>query len=76
MHDRPGPAERLAAADRQIAKAKALIVRQEIMVARLAAVGGGDVTTGRKVLEEMRRALREMYRHRQLLLRKVEAGSR
>ena len=48
-------------------KAKALIVRQEILVARLAAVGG-DVARARQALEEMRQSLREMYRTRRLIL--------
>jgi len=70
------PADRLAAADRQIAKTKALIVRQEILVARLAALGGGDVTTGRQVLEEMRRSSRELLAQRRLLLQERASASR
>ena len=68
-----GPAERLAAVDRRIGKAKALIVRQEILVARLAATGA-DGTLAREALEEMRSTLAEMYRHRRLLLRKLLAA--
>jgi hypothetical protein len=64
-----GPTEGLAAVDWRIAKAKALIVRQEILVARLAAAGG-DVATGREVLKVMRSTLAEMYQHRQRLLQK------
>ena len=60
-HRRTGPTERLVAADRRIAKAKALIVRQEILVARLAAAGG-NVATGREVLE----ARHEWQRAREL----------
>jgi predicted ABC-type transport system involved in lysophospholipase L1 biosynthesis ATPase subunit len=75
-HRQTGPTESLAAVDQRIAKAKALIVRQEILVARLAA-GGGDLATGRALLEEMRSTLAEMYQHRQRLLRKTAAaGSR
>ena len=70
-HRQTGPTESLAAVDRRIAKAKALIVRQEILVARLAAAGG-DVTAGRALLEEMRSTLVEMYRHRRLVLGKIE----
>ena len=71
-----GPADRLATADRQIAKTKALIVHQEILVARLAALGGGDVTTGRQVLEEMRRSSRELLAQRRLLLQERASASR
>jgi len=71
-----GPAtERLAAAGRDIAKAKALIVRQEILVARLAAVGG-DVTRARQALEAMRRSLRELYLRRRLIVEEAETASR
>ena len=66
-----GPTEGLAAVDWRIAKAKALTVRQEILVARLAAAGG-DVATGRELLEAMRSTLAEIYRHRRLILGKIE----
>jgi|SRR5689334_21560775 len=69
-----GPTEGLAAGDWRIARAKALVVRQEILVARLAATGG-DVATGRAFLEEMRSTLAEMYRHRRLILGKGGGAS-
>ena len=71
-----GPAGRLATAEQQIAKTKALIVRQEILVARLAALGGGDVVTGRQVLEEMRLSLCELLAQRRVLLQERPPASR
>jgi hypothetical protein len=65
----------LAAVDRDIAKAKALIVRQEILVARLAAIGG-DVARARQALEAMRQSLRELHRHRRLIVEETATASR
>jgi hypothetical protein len=69
------PAERLAAVEHRITRAKARIVRQEVLVARLAAAGG-EVSTGRALLEELRSTLAEMYARRRRILRRIEAGSR
>jgi hypothetical protein len=74
-HRRPGPVERLAAAERRIEKAKALVVRQEILAARLAATGG-DVTAGRALLEEMRSTLAEMYERRRRILAETATAPR
>ena len=70
-----GPAERLAAVEHRITRAKARIVRQEVLVARLAATGA-DGVLAREALEAMRLLLREMYGRRRRLLEKEDVSLR
>jgi hypothetical protein len=70
VSSRPEPATRLAAIERDIAKAKALITQQEVVTARLVA-GGRDADPSRTLLETLREELVELYRTRRQLLQEI-----
>ena len=75
MDSRPELAARLEDAERGITEAKARITRQEVVTARLAAVGM-DADPSRMLLERLREALVEMYRTRRLIMREIASASR